>query len=96
MPDLEERLKEAETDRRTRSQREIDALDASESGSAPAQSKKKKKKKKKPAENVGTGQSSFDLDGAIKKIQDQIAATEDPNLKARLKARIQALRDNAG
>lgn len=91
MASLAERLLENEAARTTRTQREEAKLEAE--SEAPAQPKKKKKKKK-PVEKVGTGTSSFNLDGAIAKMQAQIAASTDPDFKARLKARIQALKDN--
>lgn len=86
---LAERLKDA----RSRTEREIAALDATEQGSGR---KKPAKPPGAPREQVGTGRSSFNLDGAIAKIRAKIAATQDPALKARLEARIKALKDNAG
>lgn len=54
----------------------------------------KPKAKPKPKERSGTGTPSFDLDGAIAKLRAKIAATDDPTLKAKLKARIEALKAN--
>lgn len=77
-------------------QRSIDAIAANDASEQSTTPKKKKKKKKKAKEAVGTGTPSFDLEGAVAKIRAQIAATQDPDLKARLKARIAALKQNAG
>ena len=52
------------------------------------------KPKPKPKERTGTGTPSFDLEGAIAKLRARIAATDDPSLKAKLKARIEALKAN--
>jgi hypothetical protein len=71
----------------------IAANDAAEGGTVTVA--KKKKKVATAPERVGTGTTSFDLSGAIAKIQASIALTQDPKMKAKLAARIQALKDNA-
>jgi len=71
----------------------IAANDASEQGTREV--KEGTTVRAKPKEKVGTGQSSFDLDGAIARIRERIAATQDPERKAKLKARIAALKANA-
>ncbi len=95
MADLKERVENAETRRQTRTERELALLESSEQGEAQAPVKPRKKPVKKK-ESVGVGQSSFDLDGAIAKIQARIAATNNPELKAKLAARIKLLKENAG
>ncbi len=52
------------------------------------------KPKPKPKEVVGTGVASFDLEAAIAKLRERIKASSDVNLKAKLEARIKALKDN--
>lgn len=87
---LKERLTRIETERQNKTEK---ALLEIEGGTTTAPVVKKKKKK--PAERVGTGQSSFDLDAAIAGIEAQIKRTNDPNMKAKLAARIEALKANA-
>jgi hypothetical protein len=71
------------------------AVSAAEGGTIVAKKEKKKKKKKKVVEKVGSGQSSFDMDAFVAKTNAQIAATQNPSLKAKLKARIAAVKANA-
>ena len=73
----------------SRTERELKKLEGSEQGST---AKPKPKPKPKPKEKSGTGTPSFDLGGAIKKLRSKIAATDDPNLKAKLEARIKAMK----
>lgn len=91
---LEERLKAVQAESVQGSAAAIAKFDDTEETAVPK--KKKKKKKKVVKKKVGTGQSSFDLDGAIAKIKATIAATEDPQKKAELARRIVQMRDNAG
>lgn len=92
---LAERLKNRETKRRNRSVDLIAELDAAEGGAASSNPNPPTKPKRKPKEKVGTGKASFDLDGAIAEINARVAATNDPTLKAKLLARIEALKANA-
>lgn len=95
MADLEERLQERETARQTKSERALDALGEGTSVRPKKKPVAKPVKKKPVAETVGTGAPSFDLEGALAKIEAQIRATTNPSLVAKLKARQQALKDNA-
>ena len=66
--------------------------DAAEQGNAPPAEAPPaepaaEKPKKKPAESVGTGRPTFDMEAFRAKIDAQIAATTNPELKAKLEAR---------
>lgn len=95
--DAEENVRAA----RTRTAREEAALEAAEAkdriAAVAAEAERKRKaaeKKKAEAEKVGTGESSFDLAGALAKIQAEMDATTDPARKATLAARHAALKAN--
>lgn len=93
---LEERLKNRQTKLLSKTERALRKLEGAEQGGERNNRKPAAPRKPNPAKPaVGVGQSSFDLDGAIAKIQARIAASNDPTLKAKLKQRIQALKENA-
>lgn len=97
MADLKDRLVEGKKALLSRSDAALEELGEGK-GDTTKPNKPAPRPKKKPVkvkEKVGTGTSSFDLEGAIAKIQAQANASADPAFKARLKARIKALRDNA-
>lgn len=91
---LAQRLRRQEGERRNKTMNAIERLDEEESSSASAEVKPLKKKKPKKPESVGTGKPSFDIDAFIAKTNAQIAATSDPRLIEKLKARQKAVLDN--
>jgi hypothetical protein len=90
------RLQQEEAARRSRTERELEALGEGMvlGDDVPVVAAPVKKKKKKDA-GIGVGTSSFNVEAAVRDIKAKIAATSDPSLQAKLLARIEALEQSA-
>ena len=78
---------------RTRTDQIDRAVEDAQKGN-PSSTSATEKPKKRQSERKGTGAPSFDLEAAIANLRAKIDATSDPDLKAKLEARIKALREN--